>query len=144
MQVSSFDQEASIELLFKFLGREPTDDHERSVVAEMTDFFGGLPIAVATIAGAIEEAQSSPEDFLLTMKHSSTYWSDRQNPCTMNYEKSLDGLFDLALQELQERNQNARKLINILAFLHPDSIPESLLLAAPNQPDLEFLSRKDQ
>lgn len=144
IQVSSFDDESSVELLFRLLERNPTDDRERSVVGEMTHMFGGLPIAIATIAGAIKEAQSSPHDFLQTMKHSSAFWGDDQNPCTMSYEKSLDKVFEIALHELQERNENARKLINILAFLNPDSIPESLLLAAPNQPGLDFLERKDQ
>ena len=64
LRISSFDQQASVEMLFKYLERQPVNDTEHSAAAEMTDFFGGLPIAIATIAGAIKEAQSSPMKFL--------------------------------------------------------------------------------
>lgn len=37
-----------------------------------------------------------------------------------------------------------KKLINILAFLNPDCVPEEILLAAPANEDLDFLPNKDQ
>lgn len=114
IEVLSLDQDNSAQLLYKYLERAAKDDN----IAEIT---GGLPLAVTTIAGYISESESSLEEFLEVMKRSSNAWQDSKNTCIRNYDKTLGTVFDIALAELPE---NARKLINILAFLNPDCVPE--------------------
>lgn len=129
IEVLSLDQDISAQLLYKYLERAAKDEDEYVVACDIAEITGGLPLAVTTIAGYISESESSLEEFLEVMKRSSNAWQDSKNTCIRNYDKTLGTVFDIALAELPE---NARKLINILAFLNPDCVPESLLLAAPD------------
>ncbi|MCJ1398272.1 hypothetical protein MMC11_001469 [Xylographa trunciseda] len=139
IELNSFDDEWGARLLFKYLERDPADEIEESLAREISQIVGGLPLAIATIGGYINESESSVKEFLHIMKRSSHAWTDSQHTKTKHYERTLGTVFDIALKELPE---GPRILINILAFLNPDSIPEDILLAPQDTEEVAFLSRR--
>lgn len=141
IEILSLDNDKSADLLFANLERPAKDKEEYNMARDIAEIVGGLPLAVTTIAGYISESDSSPEEFLAVMKRSSNAWQESKNTRTRNYNKTLGTVFNVALGELPV---NARRLINILAFLNPDCVPEALLLGAPETKEFEFLRNQDQ
>lgn len=141
IELQSFNQEVGAGLLFKYLERQPVDEAEDNLARETSEIVGGLPLAIATIGGYINESESSVEEFLSVMKRSSNAWQDTQNTKMKHYEKTLGTVFEIALKELPPAS---RKLINILAFLNPDSIPEEILLSPHEDKEVKFLSNKPE
>lgn len=141
IELQSFDEELGAKLLFKYLEQDPVDDAERALARETSMIVGGLPLAIATIGGYINESESSVAEFLQILKRSSNAWEDTQDTKTKHYEKTLGTVFDIALKELPN---GARNLIDILAFLNPDSIPEGILIAPHDNEEVKFLSKKSE
>ncbi|KAI4119278.1 MAG: hypothetical protein LQ345_000801 [Seirophora villosa] len=141
IELLSFDEETGAQSLFKYLEREPTDEAESNLARETSAIVGGLPLAIATIGGYIKESESSVEEFLQIMKRSSNAWEDTQHTKLKHCERTLGTVFNIALSEL-EKYPAARKLIDILAFLNPDSIPEGILVAPHDNEEVKFLSSK--
>ena len=139
IELQSFDEELGARLLFKYLERGPADEAEELLARETSRIIGGLPLAIATIGGYINESESSVEEFLHIMKRSFNAWEDTQDTQTKHYEKTLGTVFDIALKELPP---GARNLIDILAFLNPDYIPEGILIAPHDNEEVKFLSKK--
>lgn len=139
IELQSFHEELGAKLLFKYLERDPADETEKALARETSAIVGGLPLAIATIGGYINESESSVEEFLDIMKRSSNAWDDTQHTKTKHYEKTLGTVFDIALKELPT---GTRSLIDILAFLNPDSIPEGILIAPHDNEEVKFLSSK--
>ncbi|KAI4251991.1 MAG: hypothetical protein LQ352_004528 [Teloschistes flavicans] len=141
IELLSFDEEIGAQSPFKYLEREPTDETESDLARETSAIVGGLPLAIATIGGYIKESESSVEEFLQIMKRSSNAWEDTQHTKLKHYERTLGTVFDIALNELK-KYPAARKLIDILAFLNPDNIPEGILVAPHDSEEVKFLSSK--
>lgn len=139
IELLSFDEDLGAQSLFKYLEREPADENESNLARETSAIVGGLPLAIATIGGYIKESESSIEEFLQIMKQSSNAWEDTQPTKLRHYERTLGTVFDIALAELPSA---ARSLINILAFLNPDAIPEGILIAPHENEEVRFLSKK--
>lgn len=139
IELQSFNEELGAKLLFKYLERDPADETETNLARETSTIVRGLPLAIATIGGYINESESSVEEFLQIMKRSPNAWEDTQDTQTKHYEKTLGTVFDIALKELPP---GARNLIDILAFLNPDSIPEGILIAPHDNEEVNFLSKK--
>lgn len=139
IELQSFHEELGAKLLFKYLERDPADETEKGLARETSAIVGGLPLAIATIGGYINESESSVEEFLDIMKRSSNAWDDTQHTKMKHYEKTLGTVFDIALKELPT---GTRSLIDILAFLNPDSIPEGILIAPHDNEEVKFLSSK--
>lgn len=139
IELHSFDEEVGAKLLFKYLERAPSDEAEQNLAQETSRIVGGLPLAIATIGGYINESESSVAEFLEIMKRSSNAWEDTQHTKIVQYERTLGTVFDIALKELPPKTRN---LIEILAFLNPDSIPEGILNAPDDDDEVNFLSNK--
>lgn len=90
----------------------------------------GLPIAIAHVAGYIDGLKR-PFPYILEQlserRKASIVWSmDSRNSTTQQYDRTLDAVWDLAFSAL---GKDARSLMNVLAMLNPDSIPEDMLLS---------------
>jgi len=112
-------------LLFEYLGRKPTDEKEEIAGGKLSEILGGLPLAIATIAGYINESGMPIAQFLDEMKSSSKAWQIGSLSAIQQYEKSLETVFEIALKELPEE---AKTLLNILCLLNPDYISEDLFI----------------
>ena len=114
-------------LLFKYIQAEPVDEKEEEIARELSDTVDGLPLAIAIIGGYINQSESNLVEFIGKLKTSSDAWTASAVSPVNQYEKSLETVFDIAITGLSD---NARRMIGILAFLHPDHIPEELFVTA--------------
>lgn len=130
-------------MLLKCLRRDPTKvtDADQKVLEEVSDMLGGLPLAIVHIGGYISESKhnlSYFRDFFKT-RWQKYAWGGKS--VVEQYHKRLEIVWDLALEELPA---NARKLIDIMAYLNPDVIPEEWLAEdIAKDPDWVFPSDKN-
>ncbi|KAK7735795.1 hypothetical protein SLS63_003753 [Diaporthe eres] len=140
--LGSLDDEAATNLLFKYLERKPRDSSEYDTAFQISKFVGGLPLAIAVMGGYMMVSDSTLTEFLGHLNRSSKVWgAGGKGRYVQDYDHTLDTVFDLAIQEL---GVNSRRLVNILAFLNPDAIPEEMLVTKHPSEALEFLSNRDE
>ena len=90
---------------------------------------GGLPVAIAHVAGYIHKSHVSLSEFSAIYKkrdQSWRIWSQNCRAWNYQYDRSLNTVWEIALTELTPA---AREMVNILSMLSPDNIPESILFA---------------
>lgn len=137
LKVKDLSRDEGGQLIFKYLQRDPLDEEELEYAKKIADLVDGLPLALATIGGYMNQVGTSVSMYYENLKTSSRAWEASAIGPAKQYERTLETVFDLALKELPEK---ARKLINMLAFLNPDKIPEELFISNLAQPTLNFLT----
>jgi hypothetical protein len=112
---------------------------EGRIAEEISRELGGHPLAISHVAGFIASAKCSLSSFLekfqLRLSYSKRIWGQETNNVTFHYERTLETVWDIALAEL---STEARDLIDILAFLSPESIPEELVEGNDSGDDIEW------
>lgn len=138
--VDGFSSDAGAAALFKYLLREPRDPEEFSVARKISEAVGGLPLAIAAVAGYV--ARFPLDKFLSSFQESSKFWAAEKRPVLGQYDQTLNTVFNIALGDLEI---DSRKLLDILAFLNPDKIPEGILRVSKTtmKPGLDFLNDED-
>ena len=126
-------------LIYACMKRKPADEDEKEIARKISDLLGGLPLALTTIGGYIYQTHETMANFLIYLKTSSTAWEVSAVGPAKQYERTLATVFTIALKELPD---HARCLIDILAFLNPDQIPEEIFMARIGDPVYPFLSSK--
>lgn len=112
----------------------------------IADELGGLPLAIAHVAGYIYESKAGFEDFLLLFQersNSAHIFASEGNMSTFQYEKRLGVVWDLALNRLERQNPDALRLVQTLSMLNPDGVPEGMLYGVHTEPELAFLAAPD-
>lgn len=126
--VTALNQETAASCIFKYLGRQAENKEEFDLACQLADHVGGLPLAMATIAGYVKESQISLADFFQNITHKATLWERALRvSTTVEYERSLVTVFEKAFDDL---TPPARELLNTLAFLDPDQVPEEIFTTA--------------
>ncbi|KAG8533100.1 uncharacterized protein KY384_001883 [Bacidia gigantensis] len=139
VEMKSFNRDHAAALLFKYLQRDAADEKEEEMARKLSDTVDGLPLAIATIGGYINQSQSNLVEYTQTLQHSSNAWTASAIGPVSQYEKNLETVFDIAIAELSDK---AREVLTILAFLNPDNIPEALFDAAVGKDSLKFVHNK--
>ncbi len=144
IQIDPLNRDVAGTLLFRYLEREARDDDEAEQARQLSDLVGGSPLAIATCGGYIKQSQmGSLAEFVDTLSKSSHPWtaSDKLVGPVTQYDRTLQTVFKKAFDDL---SQEAFSLISLLAFLHPDFIPEELFEKAIQKKLLPWLkSRHD-
>lgn len=107
---------------------------------KISEAVGGLPLAIAAVAGYV--ARFPLDKFLSSFQESSKFWAAEKRPVLGQYDQTLNTVFNIALGDLEI---DSRKLLDILAFLNPDKIPEGILRVSKTtmKPGLDFLNDED-
>lgn len=87
-----------------------------------------LPLAIGMVAGFARASQCSLSYFL-------EIWEEKQQLDDIK-DSPIDTIWDIGIQELP---LEARKMLNILSFLDPDTIPHDLLVGNHKEPALKSL-----
>ena len=141
IRIKAFDAEDGACVVRKYLTKRSYENHQPKIVSELV---GGLPLAIAHIAGYVNSSQSSLQDFIDAFEDNrcgSKLWCGPPGSSTFQYEKSLAIVFDVALAAL---GSDARDLIDCLAFLNPDSIPEEMIFRSKKVTDKTTLNASDR
>lgn len=141
IQLKGFSQKEAATLLFKCLDRTPANEDEQEAAERVSNVVGGLPFAIAAIGCYLQQSENSIPEYLDIMKRSASVWEVDAIGSAKRYGKSLQEIFDDALQELDEK---ARMFINVLAFFDPDGIPEDIFVAHFQEPLYKFARSKDE
>lgn len=120
---------------------DPLYEREVKASRKITEMFGGLPLAIAHIAGYVSDAPCSLNDFLeITEQRYPYIWDCDLTVSTAQSKKRLNVVWDFALDELPPP---AKNLIYTMAFMNPDSMPEAIFLArSDEEDDAELKKRK--
>ena len=118
--VKPFGRDDAAAILFKVIQAEPADEKEREMARELSDAVDGLPLAIATMRGYIDQSGDNLGVFIWRLKTSSNAWTDGAVTPDNQYEIYLDTVFNIAFTTPPYK---ARIMTGILAFLNPDHIP---------------------
>ncbi|KAI8938779.1 hypothetical protein NX059_004643 [Plenodomus lindquistii] len=110
--------------------------HEVEEAREISKLVDGLPVYLSHISGHISQTQSTLAEYLRSVNRSSSIWTSRQHPGNWMYERTIDTMFDVALNELSPA---ARRLLYVLSFLNPDGVAEKIIFPDAERQGLEFL-----
>ena len=132
-------------LLLRHLRRLSSIDASASDMADakaVSETLGDLPIAIAHMAGYIDKSRKTLPEFISMFQkreHSRELWSSKRKfDTTYQYNKSLDTVWDIALEELPD---DALRVIRILAMLNPDKNPEQMLYLTKDDDEERYASR---
>lgn len=118
--VEPFDTQTGASLLYSIISSQIDlvqiqDDQLR----ELSDFLGGLPLAIVTAGRYMILSDITPAEYLQTIKDENT------TSFLGDYKETLQTVFDSNLASL---TSDARDLVDCMAFFDPNSIPEELFL----------------
>jgi tetratricopeptide (TPR) repeat protein len=112
----------SVQFLLNRTGQKKTD----TSVGMLAQALGDLPLAMEQAAACIERTRI---DFTAYLKRFETQWAELlgQVRTSGEYPDSVEMTWEISFRQLQEDDPAATNLLNLLAFLGPDSIPRHLL-----------------
>ncbi len=146
MALPSLEPSEGAELLLKSFDKSLSEatEEDRRTAQKISEFVGGLPLALTTSGGYMSQSILSLDQFFTSLGQSDAVWAEASSPGAVDagdYDKTLATVFDLALSRL---SSGAKSLLNILAFFNADLIPEEMLLAQHRDKSLQDLLREDK
>lgn len=138
-------------MLLNYLKKDSQDDHEQRLAEEVSSFVGGLPVAIAHVAGYAAYSDCTLEELLETFRQ----WRRRAGVATdeaddlpasfrraaFSYDETLAMVWNVTLRDL---NRDAQDLIYILAYLNPEAVPESMIWSYHDDTYLDEFLNKDE
>lgn len=113
-------------LLLRLMQCNQPSEKDVASAENVSEMVGGLPIAIAHMAGFMFTSKTSPKELQEKLKTGEAYdiWLKPKSWTTPLYKKALDKVWQIALRELPD---SAVKLLFVISMLHPDAIPDELL-----------------
>lgn len=151
LRVAPLSQNDGAEMLLQYLGRDPKLDVERKLASEISALCGGFPVAIAQAAGYVSYEKCTLEELFDTFRE----WRRRTGMATdeaddlppafreasFKYEDMLEMVWEITLREL---SQDARDVLNILAYLNSASVPQKMVWRVHENPILQCLDRREK
>jgi tetratricopeptide (TPR) repeat protein/DNA-binding XRE family transcriptional regulator len=121
-------------------GSKVLSETERQAAEQLYTLLGGLPLALEQAAAYMEERKCSLADYVpLYEKQRAIFLTRRPNPVDPeDYPHSVATTWLVSFQQVEQANPDAVHLLHLLAFLHPDAIPEEALLQGAEEWGLLF------
>lgn len=141
IQVNALGDDEGTKLLLRAIDVEDGSPLDAKHALAISRTFGGLPLALAQVAGFITQRRLALKDFLPLYERYSSRVDSRKNPGS-DYEHTLSTVWDMSFQKLTETNSAC--LLNILSFFEPDGISEDILINGSKDLDEEFLFLSDE
>lgn len=103
---------------------EQDQEKARDISAELD----GLPLALDQAGAYIEETRCSIAEYLdlYRARRAALLW--RRGTAVSGHPDSVTTTFELSFDKVQQVNPAAAELLRFCAFLHPDAIPEELIV----------------
>ncbi len=108
--------------------RPSADSQEREEVGQIWEQMKGLPLALDQAAAYLEETGCSFSDYLDMYKTHRKDLLTRRGGTTGDHPESVAATWLMALKKIERDRHAAAQLLRFCAFLHPDTIPESLFI----------------
>jgi NB-ARC domain len=152
LKLEPFDEDAGSEMLLGYLRKDRKTDPEKDLAREISTFVGGLPVAIAHVAGYADYSHYSLDELLETFRE----WRRRTGVATdeaddlpmafrkaaFSYDQTLSMVWNVTLREL---SRDAQDVMYILAYLNCEAVPESMLWGRMHEePSLHFLDPREK
>ncbi|TLD28819.1 hypothetical protein PspLS_03746 [Pyricularia sp. CBS 133598] len=141
IHVNALGDDEGTKLLLRAIDVEDGSRLDTEQALAISRAFGGLPLALAQVAGFITQRRLALKDFLPLYERYSSRVDSRRNPGS-DYEHTLSTVWDMSFQKLTETNSAC--LLNLLSFFEPDGISEDILINGSKDLDEEFLFLSDE
>ncbi|KAF4991480.1 hypothetical protein FGRMN_7791 [Fusarium graminum] len=133
VRIRSLSVEEGKNLVLRQMHLDASDPTCVAKAEELSEELGGSPLAISHYTGYCVASHISLDEVLRTFQSrraTAEIWSNNSNISRMQYERTLSTVWDTALDSLGKNAMASRDLLDVLAFLNPDSIPEDLLRGA--------------
>ena len=151
LRLEPVSQNAGADMLMKYLARDIRTDPEKHLAKEISARVGGLPVAIGHVAGYVGFSGYSLEELIETFRE----WRKTSGVATdeaddlpvsfledsFSYDAALAMVWEVTLRELTE---DARRLMNILAYLSPASVPQDMIWRVHEDDSLRFLDSREK
>jgi tetratricopeptide (TPR) repeat protein/DNA-binding transcriptional regulator YiaG len=107
---------------------ESASDAERKGAEEIYNLVDGLPIALAKAGAYIAGTQCSISRYIERYRERPLELLSVPSKFTENYPDSVVTTWLLSFENVQKNNPASADLLRLCAFLHPDAIPEEMIL----------------
>ncbi|KAK2740664.1 hypothetical protein FQN57_006034 [Myotisia sp. PD_48] len=93
LQLTSFDHEDSLQLILKTIGKDGEDvtEEDRDHAGQISEFVGGLPLAITIVCGYITSSMMSLHEALSGLQMSDSLWANESNPYEVDDQESILG-----------------------------------------------------
>lgn len=150
IRVNPLTRKAGEEMLLHYLDRDVEKDPEKHLANEISAFMSGLPVAIAQVAGYVSYSGYTLEELIETFRQ----WRRRTGVATneaddlpaafletsVSYEGTLAMVWEVTLREL---SQDARDVLNVMAYLNCAAVPRDMLWRTHDDPNLHFLDIRE-
>ena len=144
MELGALNLEESRQLLLLSmqpqLDRRQLKSHpEYKLAGEIATLAERLPLALAHIAGYLQESKCTLTDFVQLWNERRRHTKAMTQPSTLpihSTHRALETVWNIGLREV---TIDARELLNVLAFLDSENIQRNLLVDKHEEPQLDFL-----
>ncbi|QBD75032.1 toll/interleukin-1 receptor domain-containing protein [Ktedonosporobacter rubrisoli] len=135
-EVEPMDLQEGAQFLLRRAKRLPADlpleqveNQERIAAGEISQLFGGHPLALDQAGAYVEETGQHLADYLDLYQHRHAALLSHRGDTSTDHPESVMMTFSLALESVERTRSDAAELLRFCAFLHPDALPEELLTA---------------
>lgn len=134
VKLCPFDTTLGSRLLLSSLKVEGSEEENKDLAVEITEIIWGLPLYLNQARGFINFSKSSLEEYLSLVQKTSSIPKNTTADKNLGYDKPPNEAFDITLTRLTVHTLD---LLNILAFLNPEGVPEDMIFVE-DQPDDEL------
>lgn len=134
IRLPPFSREETAEFLLKLTQRE-SDEEDRKTVSDVAEVLGGMPLAIAQMAGVIARREITFAEFLKHYEnehlHEDLFKLRIGSKRADGYEHTIASVWGL------DSLKHSGYLLDILSFLDPDGIPEYILQSNKASTDMD-------
>jgi tetratricopeptide (TPR) repeat protein len=127
IELTEMSEEEAVEFLAKRIRRTDISESEKEAARELANQLGYLPLALEQAGAFIATKQILFQDFLLHYRKRQIRVFDSSIPTTDNYPASVAETWKMNYEEAIKEGDAVEGIMNISAFLSPDSIPFELI-----------------
>ncbi|KAF2234366.1 TPR-like protein [Viridothelium virens] len=141
LHVQPFDYILGSQLLLDIIGLDVNVESNRLKAEEIARTLGGLPLALNQIGGFITQRKMPLQDFLPLYERNAPRIDSRKTGLS-DYDHTLSTVWEMSLTRL---SGDSVELLQLMAFLEPDSIHEEILVeGSKNSGESQFQFMQDE
>ena len=127
VQIDVWRPEESAQFFASRLGRH--DSTEMKGAPQVAETLGHLPLAVEQAAAYMEATTTSYVNYLRLYSEHSSKLLDDNAPVGLGYEQTVATTWKITFKEIKRTHPAALELLQLCAYLSPDSVPSEIFLA---------------
>ncbi len=108
---------------------ETASDIDRSKAQEIASIMGNLPLALAQAGAYIERTQCGLSGYLERYQKRRAILLKERSGLASDHPEPVATTWSLSFERVEQVNPAAADLLRLCAFLHPDAIPEAILIS---------------